>query len=97
MSEAETPLDAAQRATLATFGDGWLLSALALFVVSSALGAAGGRRPKEARLLATRLAREGDLPDQALGQLLRGRAALWLNYGAALAALAILALMVFKP
>ena len=80
-----------------SLGDGWVASALALFAVSSALGTAGGRRPKEARLLATRLAHEGDLPDQALRQLLRGRAALWVNYGAALAALAILALMVFKP
>ena len=80
-----------------SFGDGWVSAALALFVVSSALGAIGGRRPKEARLLATRLAREGDAPDQALQRLLRDRAALWMNYSAALAAFAILALMVFKP
>ena len=80
-----------------SFGDGWISAALALFVVSSLLGAAGGRRPKEARVLAARLAREGDAPDPTLRRLLRDRAALWMNYGAALAALAILALMVFKP
>ena len=79
------------------YGDGWVSAALALFGVSSVLGAAGGRRPKQARLLATRLAAEGDRPDPALRRLLLDRTALTLNYGAALAALAVLALMVWKP
>jgi hypothetical protein len=39
----------------------------------------------------------GDAPDPTLWRLLGDRAALWMNYSAALAALAILALMVFKP
>ena len=80
-----------------SYGDGWVSAALALFVVTSVLGALGGRRPKEARLLAARLAREGDASDPTLQRLLHDRAARWMNYGAALAALAILALMVFKP
>jgi len=79
------------------YGDGWVSAALALFGVSSVLGVAGGRRPKQARLLATRLAAEGDRPDPALRRLLLDRTALALNYGAALAALAILALMIWKP
>ena len=79
------------------YGDGWVSAALALFVLSSALGAAGGRRPKQARLLATKLADEGDGPDPAVRRLLLDRTALALNYGAALAAFAILALMIWKP
>ena len=80
-----------------SYGDGWIRAALALFLVSSVLGALGGRTPKQARLLAARLAREGDAPDATLRRLLRDRAALALNYAAVLAALAVLALMVFKP
>lgn len=79
------------------YGDSWISAALALFVISSALGAAGGRRPKQARLLATRLAGDGDEPDPELARLLLDRTALALNYAAALAALAILALMVWRP
>jgi len=79
------------------YGDGWISAALALFFLSTVLGAVGGRRPKQARLLATRLAGEDDEPDPELRRLLLDRTALVSNYGAALAALAILALMVWKP
>jgi uncharacterized membrane protein len=79
------------------YGDGWVSAALALFVLSTVLGAVGGRRPKQARLLATRLAGEDDEPDPELRRLLLDRTALVLNYAAALAALAILALMIWKP
>jgi hypothetical protein len=36
-------------------GAGWIVGALALYVVALGLGGAGGRRPKQARLLARRL------------------------------------------
>jgi hypothetical protein len=63
----------------------------------AALGAAGGQRPKRARLLAERLARE-DAPESAdLRALLDDRVARALNYTSAALLLAIVALMVFKP
>ncbi|HSL64715.1 MAG TPA: DUF2269 family protein [Gaiellaceae bacterium] len=77
--------------------DGWVAWALALLVLSALLGGAGGRAPKRARLLAERLAREGDAPSEELRRLLRDPAAAWLNAGAAAAAVAVLALMVLKP
>jgi uncharacterized membrane protein len=79
------------------YGSGWIDAALALFVVMAALGAAGGQRPKRARLLAERLARE-DAPASAdLRALLDDRVARALNYTSAALLLAIVALMVFKP
>lgn len=79
------------------YGEGWISAALALFLAASALGSVGGRSPKRARLLAERLAREGDAPSPELVGLLRDRAALVTNYAAGLAALAALALMIWKP
>jgi hypothetical protein len=40
------------------FAAGWIQAALSLFVVAMALGAIGGQRPKQASLLASRLAAE---------------------------------------
>lgn len=77
-------------------GDAWLGWALALFVVSALLGAIGGRRPKRARLLAERLPPHEEAP-QELRRLLGDPVATALNWAAAAAALAVLALMVWKP
>ncbi len=77
--------------------EGWLAASLALFVLAIVLGAAGGRRPKRARLLARRLAAEGDVPTEELRALLDDRVALLANYAAALALVAVLLLMVWKP
>lgn len=79
-----------------TLGDAWLGWALALFVVAAVLGAAGGRRPKRARLLAERLPADVDAPEE-LRSLLRDPVSDLLNWGAAVAAFAVLALMVWKP
>jgi uncharacterized membrane protein len=79
------------------YGDGWIDGALALYAVALALGALGGQRPKQARLLAMRLAGEGQPASAELRALLAHRPSLAANYGAGLAILAILALMVFKP
>jgi uncharacterized membrane protein len=79
------------------YGAGWVDAALALFVVVSILGALGGQRPKRARKLAARLAREGDEESAELRALLDDRAALAVNYLSAVLVLAIVALMVFKP
>ena len=53
-----------------SFGDGWISAALGLFLVALGLGALGGQRPKQARLLATRLAGEGRPASPELRELL---------------------------
>ena len=73
-------------------GDGWVAAALGLILAGAILGSLGGRRPKQARLLAERGA---DVPE--LRRLLDDRLSLWLNAAAAAAYLAVLALMVWKP
>jgi uncharacterized membrane protein len=41
------------------YGTGWIAAAIALFIVALALGGLGGQRPKQARLLASKLAESG--------------------------------------
>ncbi|HEY3070782.1 MAG TPA: DUF2269 family protein [Gaiellaceae bacterium] len=77
--------------------EGWLVGSLGLFVVGAVLGAIGGRRPKQARLLAERLAREGDQPSAELSERVRDRVALALNAASALALTAVLLLMIWQP
>ncbi len=79
------------------YGGEWVVSALALFVVASALGTVGGRQPKRARLLAERLARENAAQSPELRRLLDDRVALVVNSASVLGMVAVLALMVFKP
>lgn len=80
-----------------TLGTGWISAALALYVVALVLGALGGQRPKQARLLARRLAAAAEPETPELRALLDDRASRAANYLSALALLAILWLMVFKP
>ncbi len=80
-----------------SFGDGWISAALGLFLLALALGALGGQRPKQARLLATRLAGEGRPASPELRELLDDGRSMAVNYVAAAIVVAILALMVFKP
>ena len=68
-----------------------------LFVAVVVLGAAGGRRPKRARLVASRLAREHEDESEELRALLDDPLSRALNYLSALLVLAIVVLMVFKP
>ncbi len=79
------------------YGAAWVEAALALFVVVGALGAVGGQRPKRARKLAERLAREGDAETPELRALLDDRLALAVNSLAAALVVAIIVLMVFGP
>jgi uncharacterized membrane protein len=76
------------------FGTGWVVAALVLFAVMAVVGAAGGKRPKQARRLAAELEAA---PTPELRALLDDRASRALNYVSALLLLAIIALMVFKP
>jgi uncharacterized membrane protein len=79
------------------YGAGWVDAAIALFVVALALGAAGGRRPKEARRLAVKLAAQSSPASAELRALLNDRLSLASNYASAALVLGILVLMVFKP
>jgi uncharacterized membrane protein len=77
--------------------DGWVLAALVLFAVAVVLGGLGGQTPKRARRLAERLASGADEPSAELRALLRDPRADALNAAAAVAAVAVLVLMVWKP
>lgn len=79
------------------FGTGWVSAALGLFVLVVLLGALGGRRPRRARELATRLATEERDGSPELRALLDDRLSRAANYASAALVLAILALMAFKP
>jgi uncharacterized membrane protein len=78
--------------TGAGYGAGWVDAALALFAAASALGAAGGRRPRQARVLA---GSGGSLED--VRRLLDDPWSRAANYASAALVVAILALMVWQP
>jgi uncharacterized membrane protein len=78
-------------------GDRWVIAAIVLWVVSGALGGAGGRPMRHARELAERLAADGDRPDEQLHRAVGDRRALVLSYLSFAALVAILVLMVWKP
>ena len=78
--------------TDAGFGDAWVSAALALFVLASLLGAAGGRRPRQARVLA----REGG-DSRPIRRLLDDPWSRAANYASAAIVVAILALMIWQP
>jgi uncharacterized membrane protein len=81
----------------AGFDEGWLQAAIALFLAAVGLGGYGGRRPREARELAERLAEEGRVAGVEIHALLDDRRARAANYAAGALVPVILALMVFKP
>jgi uncharacterized membrane protein len=80
-----------------SLGEAWIAGALTLLALALVLGALGGRRPRQARLRAGRLARDDDSVDHELRRLLDDRASAAANYVAVLVVLAILALMVWQP
>jgi uncharacterized membrane protein len=80
-----------------SFRDAWVIAALVLFIVSNALGALAGPRDKATRQLAEQLAAAGDQPDPALRARLRDPVTLALANGSAVASLAVLVLMIWKP
>jgi uncharacterized membrane protein len=79
-----------------SLGDGWISASLALLVASLLLGAIGGRKAKQARLLAASRPADAPTGDDVLA-LLRDRASLAANGLAAAAAVGILVLMVWRP
>ena len=80
-----------------SFGDGWIVVALVLFVVAGVAGTIGGRRDARTRKLAQELAAEGDEPSAVLRARVHDPISLVLSYGSGLAMLAILGLMIWKP
>jgi uncharacterized membrane protein len=78
------------------YGSGWVDWSIGLFTVALVLGGAGGRRPKQARQLAARLAAQGAPADTELRALLDDPVSRAVNYASLLAVLAIVVLMVFK-
>ncbi|HEU0193339.1 MAG TPA: DUF2269 family protein [Gaiellales bacterium] len=79
------------------YGDGWIAAALILWAVAAGLGGAGGKRERETRVLAERLAAEGDSPSTELRARMRDPATLAMSYGAGIALLVVLVLMIWKP
>jgi uncharacterized membrane protein len=79
------------------YGSGWVDAAIALYVIALVLGALGGRRPKLARQLASRLAEQHSPMNDELRSLLDDPISRAENYGSLGAVLVILVLMVFKP
>ena len=80
-----------------SWGDAWIVLALILWAVAGALGGQGGKRERETRELAERLAAEGDTPSPELRARMRDPVTLALSWGSGLVVLAILALMIWKP
>ncbi len=75
----------------------WIVVSLVLLVASSVAGRQGGEREGETRRLALRLAQDGDVPSDELRARMRDPLTLLLSWGAGLAGIAILALMIWKP
>jgi uncharacterized membrane protein len=78
------------------YGSAWVDASIALYAVALTLGGFGGRRPKQARQLATQLAAEAAPLSGELRELLDDPVARMANYGSLALVLVILALMVFK-
>ena len=78
------------------YGSGWVDWAIGLYAVALVLGGLGGRRPRQARELATQLAAERAPISAELRALLDDPVSRAENFGALLIVLAIVGLMVFK-
>jgi uncharacterized membrane protein len=79
------------------YGSFWVIAAVVLWVVSSALGGLGGRHQEKARKLAERLAAAGDASSDELRTLLRDPKGNAMSWVAGLAAVLILVDMIWKP
>jgi uncharacterized membrane protein len=80
-----------------SYGDTWIVLAIILWVVASALGNVDGKYQRRTGELAERLAAEGDASSPELRARLRNPRALLISYGSGLMAFAVLGLMIWKP
>jgi uncharacterized membrane protein len=79
------------------WGDAWVIIALILWFVASALGGIGGKRERRTRELAEQLAAQGDEPSADLRAMQRDPVTLALSWGSGVVVLVILILMIWKP
>jgi len=79
------------------YGETWIVAAILLWVLASALGNLDGKYQRRTGELARRLAAEGDAPSVELSARLRNPRALAISYGSGLMAFAVLGLMIWKP
>jgi uncharacterized membrane protein len=75
----------------------WIIAAIVLWLISGALGGAGGKHQERARVKAEQLATAGDASDDELRSLLRDRRGQAMSWLAGLATLLLLVDMVWKP
>jgi uncharacterized membrane protein len=80
-----------------SYGELWVSASVILWLAANAAGGIGGKRDKETRLLAERLAAEGDAPSPELHARLRDPASLMLSWGSGVVLVVVLALMIWKP
>ena len=80
-----------------SYGQTWIVASIVLWVLVAGAGQAGGKRDRETRLLAERLAAGDDVATAELRSRLRDPVALLLSWGSGGATLAVLALMIWKP
>ena len=80
-----------------SYGQTWIVAAIVLWVLASALGNIDGKYQRQTGELARRLAAEGDTPSHELSARLRNPLALAISYGSGLMAFAVLGLMIWKP
>jgi uncharacterized membrane protein len=79
------------------YGQTWIVAAIVLWVVGSALGNIDGKYQRQTGELAQRLAAEGDAPSPELRARLLNPLALVITYASGLTAFAVLGLMIWKP
>ena len=79
------------------YGQTWIVAAIVLWVVGSALGNIDGKYQRQTGELAHRLAAEGDAPSPELRARLVNPLAIVISYASGLTAFAILGLMIWKP
>ena len=79
------------------YGETWIVAAIVLWVVASALGNIDGKYQRQTGELAQRMAAEDDRPSPELQARLRNPQALAISYGSGLMAFAVLGLMIWKP
>jgi uncharacterized membrane protein len=80
-----------------SYGAGWVVASIALWVAAMILGGLGGHTARHTRYLAEELADAGDAPSAELHARVAHRPSLLLSYASGGAVVAILVLMVWKP
>jgi uncharacterized membrane protein len=80
-----------------SFGEAWIVVSLVLWLAGMAAGGIGGKRDRETRELAERLAAEENVATPELRARLRDPVALALSWGSGVAFVVVLALMIWKP